>query len=78
MTERLSCPRKASAAAAKKKKKRRLWGDGSGRFRVNGKYSAATVVGTKWLVEDRCPRHADARRPRAPSALRDPRQAQEP
>ena len=55
LTERLSCPRKASAtAAAKKKKKRRLWGDGSGKFRTKGKHSAATVVGTRWLVEDRC------------------------
>jgi FG-GAP-like repeat len=56
LTERLSCPRKASAAAAakKKKKKRRLWGDGSGKFRTKGKHSAATVVGTNWLVEDRC------------------------
>ena len=41
-------------AAAKKKKKRRLWGDGKGRFRTKGKHSAATVVGTKYLVEDRC------------------------
>ena len=40
--------------AAAKKKKRRLWGDGSGRFRTKGKHSAATVVGTRWLVEDRC------------------------
>jgi hypothetical protein len=55
LTEKLSCPRKGSAsAAAKKKKKRRLWGDGKGRFRTKGKHSAATVVGTKWLVEDRC------------------------
>ena len=55
LTERLSCPRRGTAsAAAKKKKKRRLWGDGSGRFRTKGKHSAATVVGTKWLVEDRC------------------------
>ena len=55
LTERLSCPRKASSATiAAKKKKRRLWGDGSGRFRTKGKHSAATVVGTKWLVEDRC------------------------
>jgi hypothetical protein len=53
LTERLSCPRKAASAAAKKKK-RRLWGDGSGKFRTKGKHSAATVVGTKWLVEDRC------------------------
>jgi hypothetical protein len=43
-----------ASAAAKKKKKRRLWGDGKGRFRTKGKRSAATVVGTKWLVEDRC------------------------
>jgi ferric-dicitrate binding protein FerR (iron transport regulator) len=43
-----------ASAAAKKKKKRRLWGDGKGRFRTKGKHSAATVVGTKWLVEDRC------------------------
>ena len=53
LTQRLSCPRKA-ASAAKKKKKRRLWGDGKGRFRTKGKNSAATVLGTKWLVEDRC------------------------
>ena len=37
-----------------KKKNRRLWGDGKGRFQTKGKHSAATVVGTKWLVEDRC------------------------
>jgi ferric-dicitrate binding protein FerR (iron transport regulator) len=37
-----------------KKKKRRLLGDGNGKFRTKGKHSAATVVGTKWLVEDRC------------------------
>ena len=50
-----SCPKAGNAiAAAKKKKKRRLWGDGSGKFRTKGKHSAATVVGTKWLVEDRC------------------------
>jgi hypothetical protein len=33
---------------------RRLWGDGYGRFRTAGRYSAATVRGTRWLVEDRC------------------------
>jgi hypothetical protein len=43
-----------ASAAAKKKRKRRLWGNGSGRFRTRGRHSAATVVGTKWLVEDRC------------------------
>ena len=54
LTQKLSCPRAGNAIAAAKKKKRRLWGDGSGRFRTKGKHSAATVVGTKWLVEDRC------------------------
>jgi predicted outer membrane repeat protein len=54
LVEKLSCPKAGRAIAAAKKKKRRLWGDGSGRFRTKGKHSAATVVGTKWLVEDRC------------------------
>jgi Legume lectin domain len=55
LVEALSCPKAGRAvAAAKKKKKRRLWGDGSGKFRTEGKHSAATVVGTRWLVEDRC------------------------
>jgi hypothetical protein len=42
------------AAAARKAKKRHLWGDGTGAFRTKGKYSSATVRGTKWLVEDSC------------------------
>jgi hypothetical protein len=54
LVEKLSCAKKAASAAAKKKRKRRLWGDGKGRFRTRGRQSAATVVGTKWLVEDRC------------------------
>ena len=55
LTEKLSCGTAGRASiAAKKAKKRRLWGDGSGKFRTKGKHSAATVVGTKWLVEDRC------------------------
>ncbi len=55
LVEKLSCPSSGKAsAAAKGKKKRRLWGDGKGRFQTKGKHSAATVVGTKWLVEDRC------------------------
>ena len=41
-------------AAAKKPKTRKLWGDGKGTFRTTGKYSAATVRGTKWLVQDSC------------------------
>ncbi len=54
LVEKLSCPKAGNAIAAAKKKKRRLWGDGSGKFRTKGKHSAATVVGTKWLVEDSC------------------------
>jgi hypothetical protein len=54
LVEKLSCAKKQASAAAKKKRKRRLWGDGKGRFRTKGRHSAATVVGTKWLVEDRC------------------------
>jgi hypothetical protein len=55
LTEKLSCAKAGNASiAAKRKRKRRLWGDGEGKFRTKGKHSAATVVGTKWLVEDRC------------------------
>ena len=54
LVEKLSCPARKASVAAKAKKKRRLWGDGKGRFQVKGKHSAATVVGTKWLVEDTC------------------------
>jgi hypothetical protein len=55
LVEKLSCPTSGKAStAAKRKKKRRLWGNGKGRFRTKGKHSAATVLGTKWLVEDRC------------------------
>ncbi len=49
------CPKSGAAHAAKKKPKtRKLWGDGSGSFRTRGQYSAATVRGTKWLVQDSC------------------------
>jgi hypothetical protein len=47
-----------SAVADKKKGPKavlgKLWGNGKGRFRTNGKYSSATVRGTIWLVQDRC------------------------
>jgi hypothetical protein len=43
-----------ASVAAKKKKSRKLWGDGKGSFRTTGKYSSATVRGTKWLVTDSC------------------------
>jgi hypothetical protein len=51
------CPRAHAATAAAKKKKpktRSLWGDGHGAFRTKGQYSAATVRGTKWFVQDSC------------------------
>jgi hypothetical protein len=45
---------RAGVAARKGKKVRRLWGSGKGRFRTRGKGAAATVRGTRWLLEDRC------------------------
>ncbi len=48
-----SCGGGARTAAAKPKS-RKLWGDGKGKFRTKGRYSAATVRGTKWLVQDSC------------------------
>ncbi len=56
LVEKLTgCTAKGKATIAKKKvKKRRLWGDGKGHFQTKGKHSAATVVGTKWLVQDTC------------------------
>jgi hypothetical protein len=58
LSEKLAaCPRgKAASAAAKQKKAktRNLWGDGHGSFRTKGQYSAATVRGTKWNVQDSC------------------------
>jgi hypothetical protein len=49
------CPsKKKASAAAKKPKTRKLWGDGKGKFRTRGQYSAATIRGTKWLVTDTC------------------------
>jgi hypothetical protein len=44
----------ATASARRRKRVRRLWGDGKGAFRTSGRYSAATVRGTRWLTEDRC------------------------
>src|SRR5919198_1848450 len=49
-----ACGGARGAAAAGAKKKRHLWGDGKGSFRTSGKYSSATVRGTKWFVQDSC------------------------
>ena len=46
--------RATAASSGRKKAVRRLWGDGKGRFRTRGRYSAATVRGTRWLTVDRC------------------------
>jgi hypothetical protein len=56
LTEKLArCGKgRGARAAAKRPKTRRLWGDGKGAFRTTGRYSAATVRGTKWLVQDSC------------------------
>jgi hypothetical protein len=47
-------PKGKASAAATKPKSRKLWGDGKGQFRTRGQYSAATIRGTKWLVQDSC------------------------
>lgn len=39
---------------AKRRPVRKLWGSGKGRFRTRGRYSSATVRGTKWLTQDLC------------------------
>ena len=56
LTEQLApCGKSGHAsAAAKKPKTRKLWGDGHGAFSTRGQYSAATVRGTVWLVQDSC------------------------
>ncbi|MDA0164688.1 Ig-like domain-containing protein [Solirubrobacter ginsenosidimutans] len=59
LSEKLTgCPKAKQSsparAAAAKPKTRKLWGDGKGKFRTKGQYSAATVRGTKWLVQDTC------------------------
>ena len=55
LTEKLApCPSRKARAAAKKPKTRKLWGDGKGKFRTKGQYSAATIRGTRWYVEDGC------------------------
>jgi hypothetical protein len=60
LVEELDCSKRgsASSSATKAKKKqpssRKLWGDGKGSFQTKGEFSAATVRGTKWLVQDTC------------------------
>ena len=53
-----SCVRRGKGAQAQtalsRRRLRRLRGSARGRFRTRGRYSAATVRGTKWGVIDRC------------------------
>ncbi len=55
---RVSGKGKSARSAARRRGSRRtirrLRGNGSGRFRTRGRYSAATVRGTDWTVSDRC------------------------
>jgi hypothetical protein len=44
----------AKSGRATRLVRRRLRGSARGRFRTRGRYSAATVRGTTWLMEDRC------------------------
>jgi hypothetical protein len=54
LTEKLAPCGRGASAAAKRPKSRKLWGNGSGAFSTHGQYSAATVRGTQWLVQDSC------------------------
>jgi hypothetical protein len=44
----------ASAAAASSKTLQLLHASAHGKFRTKGRYSAATVLGTKWTIADLC------------------------
>ena len=45
---------KGARASAKRGGGRKLWGAGSGNFKTVGNYGSASVLGTTWLVIDRC------------------------
>jgi hypothetical protein len=53
-------PLKGARSATTDKKKGpkavlgKLWGNGKGKYRTNGRYSSATVRGTIWLTQDEC------------------------
>jgi uncharacterized repeat protein (TIGR01451 family) len=49
-----SCGTSRRLAAKKTTPIRQLWGSAKGSFRTKGRYAAATVRGTVWLVQDRC------------------------
>jgi hypothetical protein len=49
-----SCLEGSFAWQVVKKPVRRVWGSGKGKYRTRGRYSSATVRGTRWKTEDRC------------------------
>jgi hypothetical protein len=51
----VSCPAHGTKAnAARRRHRGHVWGNARGSFRTVGQNSAATVKGTKWLVQDSC------------------------
>lgn len=48
------CGRARSLAAKSQAPVRQLWGHAKGLFTTKGRYGAATIRGTTWLVQDRC------------------------
>ncbi len=53
-TARTSTPVAQAAKRSSKVLQLLTTSDNHGSFRTNGRYSAATVLGTKWVTEDRC------------------------
>jgi uncharacterized protein YkwD len=51
---RLAAKPPTKKKAKKQVTERHLWGSGTGTFRTQGKYAAATVRGTVWLTRDDC------------------------
>jgi len=53
------CPKRTTSSvsgfdATKKTPVRSLWGNGKGKFQTKGRFSSATVRGTKWFTADLC------------------------
>jgi hypothetical protein len=51
------CPRAPKAQLSGKsptRSIRHLWGTGTGNFRTAGRFSSASLRGTKWLTDDKC------------------------
>lgn len=57
MCERRGGAKKSNAATISRSRRgggRKLWGSGKGNYQTSGSYGSATVLGTTWLVVDRC------------------------